>query len=222
MSDSEEEGISVEDELVDADSSEEELGDEPDEYEKDGFVVDTVDEPAEGDEEAGKEAAPKKRKRRSRHLEEELDEEDVSLIAENTGVKVQRNRDGKFKRLKKKVEDEEEDLFGVSDEEGKHKEKDEAFLSGEEDDEDNWIVHDPRERRRASHYVGSSAIEEAEEIFDDREYQSYLTQRVTGEKKDAAEAACVETGLESLRILAEMDRRKEAAATDRWRPSLGL
>ena len=45
---------------------------------------------------------------------------------------------------------------------------------------------------------------------------------VTGEAKDVAEAACVETGLESLRILAEMDRRKEAAAADRWRPSLGL
>jgi uridine phosphorylase len=45
---------------------------------------------------------------------------------------------------------------------------------------------------------------------------------VIGDAKDAAEAACVETGLESLRILAEMDRRKEAAATDRWRPSLGL
>jgi hypothetical protein len=45
---------------------------------------------------------------------------------------------------------------------------------------------------------------------------------VTGDAKDAAEAACVETGLESLRILAEMDRRKEAAATDRWRPSLGI
>ena len=45
---------------------------------------------------------------------------------------------------------------------------------------------------------------------------------VTGDAKDAAEAACVETGLESLRILAEMDRRKEAASTDRWRPSLGL
>jgi uridine phosphorylase len=45
---------------------------------------------------------------------------------------------------------------------------------------------------------------------------------VTGDAKDAAEAACVETGLESLRILAEMDRRKQAAATDRWRPSLGL
>jgi uridine phosphorylase len=45
---------------------------------------------------------------------------------------------------------------------------------------------------------------------------------VTGDAKDKAEAACVETGLESLLILADMDRRKQAAATDRWRPSLGL
>ena len=38
--------------------------------------------------------------------------------------------------------------------------------------------------------------------------------------KDAAEAACVETGLESLLILAEMDRQKRDAAVERWRPSL--
>jgi len=43
---------------------------------------------------------------------------------------------------------------------------------------------------------------------------------VVGAQKDAAEAACVETGLESLLILAEMDRQKHLAATDRWRPSL--
>jgi uridine phosphorylase len=43
---------------------------------------------------------------------------------------------------------------------------------------------------------------------------------VAGEQKDAAEAACVETGLESLVILAEMDRQKRDAATERWRPSL--
>jgi uridine phosphorylase len=54
-----------------------------------------------------------------------------------------------------------------------------------------------------------------------------FAQRTTGEfpsgdAKDAAELACVETGLESLLILADMDRRKQAAATDRWRPSLGL
>jgi uridine phosphorylase len=43
---------------------------------------------------------------------------------------------------------------------------------------------------------------------------------VVGDAKDAAEAACIETGLESLLILAEMDRQKREAATERWRPSL--
>lgn len=43
---------------------------------------------------------------------------------------------------------------------------------------------------------------------------------VEGAQKDAAEAACVETGLEGLRILAEIDRQKRNAGTDRWRPSL--
>jgi uridine phosphorylase len=53
------------------------------------------------------------------------------------------------------------------------------------------------------------------------------SQRTTGDfiesdAMEAAEAACVETGLESLLILAEMDRRTREAATDRWRPSLGI
>jgi uridine phosphorylase len=43
---------------------------------------------------------------------------------------------------------------------------------------------------------------------------------VSGDVKDAAEAACVETGLESLLILADMYRQKREAGTDRWRPSL--
>ncbi len=41
-----------------------------------------------------------------------------------------------------------------------------------------------------------------------------------GEAKERAEEACVETGLEALAILAEMDRQKRRAATDCWRPSL--
>ena len=45
---------------------------------------------------------------------------------------------------------------------------------------------------------------------------------VVGDAKQAAESACVETGLEALRILADMDRRKVEAGTDRWRPSLGM
>jgi uridine phosphorylase len=43
---------------------------------------------------------------------------------------------------------------------------------------------------------------------------------VEGEGKDRAEAAAVDTGLESLRILAEMDRQQRTARATRWRPSL--
>ena len=43
---------------------------------------------------------------------------------------------------------------------------------------------------------------------------------IDGEQKEAAEAACVETGLEALLVLAQMDAQKRAASTDRWRPSL--
>ena len=43
---------------------------------------------------------------------------------------------------------------------------------------------------------------------------------VEGAARDDAEAACVETGLEALLILATMDRQKQDAGTDRWRPSL--
>jgi uridine phosphorylase len=43
---------------------------------------------------------------------------------------------------------------------------------------------------------------------------------VVGEGKDRAEAAAVETGLESLVILAEIDRQKVKAGAARWRPSL--
>ena len=43
---------------------------------------------------------------------------------------------------------------------------------------------------------------------------------VVGDAKDRAEATAVETGLESLRILAELDRQKRSAGAERWRPSL--
>jgi len=43
---------------------------------------------------------------------------------------------------------------------------------------------------------------------------------LTGEAKERAEAACIETGLEALAVLAEMDRQKRAAGADRWRPSM--
>jgi hypothetical protein len=51
-------------------------------------------------------------------------------------------------------------------------------------------------------------------------YANRTTGQFITDQKDAAEAACVETGLESLLVLAEIDRQKRDAGTDRWRPSL--
>jgi uridine phosphorylase len=50
--------------------------------------------------------------------------------------------------------------------------------------------------------------------------QRFTGDFIEGAAKDAAEAACVETGLDSLVILADIDRQKQSAGTDRWRPSL--
>jgi len=43
---------------------------------------------------------------------------------------------------------------------------------------------------------------------------------VTGEQEDRAEAACIDTGLEALCLLAEMDEAVHAAGAAHWRPSL--
>ena len=43
---------------------------------------------------------------------------------------------------------------------------------------------------------------------------------LVGEAQDQAEAAVMDTGLESLLVLAELDRQKSMAGAARWRPSL--
>lgn len=43
---------------------------------------------------------------------------------------------------------------------------------------------------------------------------------VQGEQKERAESACIDTGLEALRLLAEMDDATRAAGAVHWRPSL--
>ena len=43
---------------------------------------------------------------------------------------------------------------------------------------------------------------------------------VEGDQKDRAEAACIDTGLEALRLLAAMDEATTAAGERYWRPSL--
>jgi hypothetical protein len=43
---------------------------------------------------------------------------------------------------------------------------------------------------------------------------------VQGAQKERAESACIETGLEALRLLADMDEAMRAQGALHWRPSL--
>ena len=73
-------------------------------------------------------------------------------------------------------------------------------------------------------YIGAAGAGNARPVSSRRVCAVYANrttgQFIGGDAKDAAEAACVETGLESLLVLAQMDEQQRAASTDRWRLSL--
>ncbi|KAJ9664261.1 Transcription elongation factor spt6 [Coniosporium apollinis] len=92
------------------DSSEEEDDDDDEEAAakvREGFIVDEDEEEEEEDEEARRERK-RKRKRRERAEEEGLDEEDVELMMENTGVERPERDQPKYKRLKRGREERQE------------------------------------------------------------------------------------------------------------------
>ncbi|KAI7996881.1 hypothetical protein LOK49_LG10G02492 [Camellia lanceoleosa] len=96
-----------------------------DEYEKDGFIVDDVDEEEPDEEESERadsdEERQKKKKRKKRESEKNyvLDEDDYELLQDNniTGFHRPKFESKKFKRLKKAQRDTDEERTGFSDEE---------------------------------------------------------------------------------------------------------
>ncbi|XP_020528358.1 transcription elongation factor SPT6-like [Amborella trichopoda] len=109
------------------DDEEEEEEEGPDEYEKDGFIVDDVEDEQEEEEEkerdhSDEDLKAKKKKRRKRETEEnyELDEDDYELLQEANVTGFRRPKPGskKFKRLKKAGRDtDQEERTRFSDEE---------------------------------------------------------------------------------------------------------
>eukprot|EP00268_Persea_americana_P027117 TRINITY_DN265_c0_g1_i1.p1 TRINITY_DN265_c0_g1~~TRINITY_DN265_c0_g1_i1.p1 ORF type:complete len:1608 (-),score=448.42 TRINITY_DN265_c0_g1_i1:517-5340(-) len=108
----------------DEDDEEEEEG--QDEYEKDGFIVDDVEEEQqdeeeeEGDSDEGEKHKKKKRRKRESEKNYVLDEDDYELLQDNNITGFHRPKPGskKFKRLKKAGRDSElEERSGFSDEE---------------------------------------------------------------------------------------------------------
>ncbi|XP_044467920.1 transcription elongation factor SPT6 homolog [Mangifera indica] len=111
------EGDAVEDRDDDEDEDDEEVQDE---YEKDGFIVDDIDEEEEEEEEeradSDDERQKKKKKRKKKEAEDVLDEDDYELLRDNN-INYRPKESKKFRRLKKGQGDADEDRFGISDEE---------------------------------------------------------------------------------------------------------
>ncbi|KAI8081499.1 SH2 domain-containing protein [Halteromyces radiatus] len=98
-------GYGLPDEEDDDDDEEEEEEEEDEEEARkvaDGFIVDDEEEEQDAD---TKVAARRKKKRRIEDYDEELDEEDLELLEENTGIKLGRSSGPQLKRLKRGRED---------------------------------------------------------------------------------------------------------------------
>ncbi|KAF9363497.1 Transcription elongation factor spt6 [Mortierella sp. NVP85] len=173
-SDEEGEDVGYDDSDRDEDDSEDEDDDDEEELKKvrDGFIVDDDEEEDEEDDEI---VRRKKKKRKKEIIEEDLDEEDLDLMEENTGVKIRRPE--KFKRLKKrnKQEDDDDDDDEVSgtrhdalqnifddEDEGFDDRDDEMdrFIDDDEEDEDlDDRRHGRREKAPAKSRVRRAPIE---------------------------------------------------------------
>ncbi|KAG7962184.1 hypothetical protein I3843_09G052600 [Carya illinoinensis] len=103
---------------VDEDEEDEEDEEGQDEYEKDGFIVDDVDEEEEQDEEEKEDSDEERQRKKKRKKKENytLDEDDYELLEDNN-ITIPRWKSKKFKRLKKAQGVTEEEPSGFSDEE---------------------------------------------------------------------------------------------------------
>lgn len=158
------------DEEVDVDSDVEVSADESDEGEDDGFVVD-------GDDGMGVKRSAKKR-RRDIEYNEEVDEDDLALIKENTGVSMARNIDDEDvedsaqphrKRLKRGgasfLDDEDEEIRAREreEEENKRERTDNFFVDDEENadlEEDNFL-----DTRDDGYLEDNTALQQIRSIF---------------------------------------------------------
>ncbi|KAI5965077.1 SPT6 [Candida theae] len=143
------------------DSSEEDDDDENEEEiqkVREGFIVDDEDEEVE----SKKKRRHKKRKRERERQEEDdaLDEDDLELLLENSGVKP-RGQGNKLKRLKRKTSDEEESLQADASKQGEFSSRQSSAVPdifADDDDDDDDDVDDADEELEGR-FVGNDLNE---------------------------------------------------------------
>ncbi|KAF9433439.1 Transcription elongation factor spt6 [Entomortierella beljakovae] len=203
---SDEEGEDVGfDDSHDEDDSEDDDDEEEMKKVRDGFIVDDDED---DDDEDGEDVVRriKRKKRRKETIEEDLDEEDLDLIEENTNVKIKRPE--KYKRLKKRrQEDDDEDeemtstrhdalqnLFDEDDEglddRGDYDDEMDRFI---DDDEEDGDIDDrrrdrrekapvkPRARRAPIEGLSEEVWGEWYEVFGDGEDYAYALGKENGD-----------------------------------------
>lgn len=159
------------------DSSEEDEDEDEEEQRRvaEGFIVDDEEEgEGEGEDDDAAKARKHKRKRRALEAQEGLDEDDLDLLEENTGFK--RRTEPKFKRLKRRTEQEKpRDLEAIFDEDEQpeqeepmqgYDEMDDFIEQDESDDEREARIVRPRGPRAARPEVAGINPEQWDEIYE--------------------------------------------------------
>ncbi|KAG0349604.1 Transcription elongation factor spt6 [Podila humilis] len=208
-SDEEGEDVGFDDSDRDDDDSEEEEDDEEEiKRVRDGFIVDDDEDEDDEDEEIVRRSS-KKKKRRKEVIEEDLDDEDLDLMEENTGVKIKRPE--KFKRLKKRrqedeavrpsgsskpdslhniFDDDEDDEMG--DDQGGYDDEMDRFIDDDEEEDEDADDHrrdrrekapvKPRARRAPIDGLSEEVWGEWYEVFGDGEDYAYALGKENGEE----------------------------------------
>ncbi|KAF9324157.1 Transcription elongation factor spt6 [Podila minutissima] len=222
-SDEEGEDVGFDDSDRDDDDSEEEEDDEEEiKRVRDGFIVDDdEDEEDEEDEEIVRRSS-KKKKRRKEVIEEDLDDEDLDLMEENTGVKIKRPE--RFKRLKKRRQEDEEErpsgssrhdslhkIFDDDDDEdmgdgqGGYEDEMDTFIDDDEEEDEDAV--DNRRDRREKAPVKPRARRAPIEGLSEEVWGEWY--EVFGDGDDYAYALGKENGEESYRDMKEPPRLKD-------------
>lgn len=175
QSGSEGEGDDVNRDSVTDSSEEEDDDDNEEEIQKvrEGFIVDDEDEEIE----SKKKRRHKKRKRERERQEENdaLDEDDLELLLENSGVKP-RGQGNKLKRLKRKTSEEEGALQADASKEGEHQSRatsavPDIFAEDDDDDDelDEGLVDHDLDEREAIPRDRSNILDEFEDFIEEDE-----------------------------------------------------
>ncbi|KAG0166605.1 Transcription elongation factor spt6 [Apophysomyces sp. BC1034] len=152
------------DEEDDEDEEEEEEDEEEARKVAEGFIVDDEEEEEQDSDDSAEVTVRRKKRKKVEAFAEELDEEDLDLLEENTGVKLARSTGPKLKRLKRGREEPSfavssksvEKIFSDEEEEAAARDDLNDFIADEDDDLDE-VLGDRYRDDRTSYYDNDRA-----------------------------------------------------------------